>query len=237
MSCRAKWCSASRQMVPSPTRSPAFKLLPHLPPAKRALVRRSSTPVRFVPVGYAIGDRLLYATGGLAWSDDRFTRTQVAGSPVGGTATPGTSESSLHTRVGWAAGAGIEFLVALNWTANFEYLLTEFGPQTVVFPAGAQRFKSDLEREDVRFGLNYQFGDDLLSASGITAPKSNVWSIHGQTTFVDQSAPRFGPPTSAKTVSYLTRPLRPGTLRFMRACTCGTAPSFGSTQRSTKASV
>jgi len=44
-------------------------------------------------VGYAIGDRLLYATGGLAWSDDRFTRTQIVGTPVGGTATPGTSES------------------------------------------------------------------------------------------------------------------------------------------------
>ena len=91
-------------------------------------------------------------------------------------------------------GAGIEFPVALNWTANFEYLLTEFGPQTVVFPAGAQRFKSEFEREDVRFALNYQFGDDLPSASGITAPKSNVWSIHGQTTFVDQSAPAFRSP-------------------------------------------
>ena len=33
-----------------------------------------------------------------------------------------------------------------------------------------------------------------LSASGITAPKSNVWSIHGQTTFVDQSAPPFRSP-------------------------------------------
>ena len=145
-------------------------------------------------VGYAIDDRLLYATGGLAWSDDRFTRTQVAGTPVGGTATPGTSESSLHTRVGWAVGAGIAFPVALNWTANFEYLLTEFGPQTVVFPAGAQRFKSEFEREDVRFALNYQFGDDLLPASGIAAPKSNVWSIHGQTTFVDQSVPAFRSP-------------------------------------------
>ena len=145
-------------------------------------------------VGYAIDDRLLYATGELAWSDDRFTRTQVAGTPVGGTATPGTSKSSLHTRVGWAVGAGIEFPVALNWTANFEYLLTEFGPQTVVFPAGAQRFKSEFEREDVRFALNYQFGDDLLPASGIAAPKSNVWSIHGQTTFVDQSVPAFRSP-------------------------------------------
>lgn len=145
-------------------------------------------------LGYALQDWLIYATGGLAWTVDRFTRTQLAGAPVGGTATPGLVDSSLHTRVGWVAGAGVEFPVAPNWTANLEYLFTDYSPQTVVFPTGAQRFKSDLELEDVRFGLNYQLGDNLLSASGIAAPKSNVWSIHAQTTFVDQYANPFRSP-------------------------------------------
>ena len=145
-------------------------------------------------IGYALDDWLLYSTGGLAWTEDRFTRTQLVATPVGGTATPGTTDSSLHTRIGWVAGAGVEFPVAASWTANLEYLFTDFSPLTVVFPTGAQRVNSDLELQDVRLGLNYQFGDDLHSATGPTAPKSDVWSIHGQTTFVDQYANPFRSP-------------------------------------------
>ncbi len=48
-------------------------------------------------VGYAPnlagGDWLFYATGGLAFSYDQFTRTQLAGVPVGGTAVPGQIEN------------------------------------------------------------------------------------------------------------------------------------------------
>jgi high affinity Mn2+ porin len=73
-------------------------------------------------------------------------------------------------------------------------LFTDFSPMTVVFPVGAQRFNSDLELQDVRLGLNYQFGDNLHSATWPTAPKSDVWSIHGQTTFVDQYANPFRSP-------------------------------------------
>ena len=46
-------------------------------------------------VGYAPGHWLFYATGGLAWTYDQFTRTQNAGVPVGGTAVPGTVENSF----------------------------------------------------------------------------------------------------------------------------------------------
>lgn len=146
-------------------------------------------------VGYAPDNWLIYATGGLAWTDDQFTRTQLVGTPLGGSAVPGTAESSLLTRIGWAVGAGVEVPVAANWTANLEYLFTDFGPQTVTFPAGAQRFDSDLELQNVRLGLNYQFGDNgSPSSTGPTAPKSDSWSIHGQTTFVDQYAFPFRAP-------------------------------------------
>lgn len=36
-------------------------------------------------IGYAPGHWLFYATGGLAWSYEQFSRTQLAGTPVGGT--------------------------------------------------------------------------------------------------------------------------------------------------------
>jgi high affinity Mn2+ porin len=145
-------------------------------------------------VGYSIDNWLLYATGGLAWTEDRFTRAQLVGTPIGSTASPGTTETSLQARIGWVAGAGVEFPVAPKWTADLQYLFTGFGSQTIVFPASGQRFTSDLELQNVRFGLNYQFGDDLPAATGLSAPKSDVWSIHGQTTFVNQYAPPFRSP-------------------------------------------
>src|SRR5206468_9163111 len=44
-------------------------------------------------MGYAQGGWLFYATAGLAWSFDQFSRTQLAGVPVTGTAVPGTVEN------------------------------------------------------------------------------------------------------------------------------------------------
>jgi len=41
-------------------------------------------------IGYAFDHFLLYGTGGLAWTYDLVTRTQVAGFSFGGFATPGT---------------------------------------------------------------------------------------------------------------------------------------------------
>src|SRR5207248_3053061 len=45
---------------------------------------------------------LLYATGGLAWSYEQFSRTQLAGVPAGGAAIPGTVETQFpRPRLGW----------------------------------------------------------------------------------------------------------------------------------------
>ena len=93
-------------------------------------------------VGYAFNHFLLYGTGGLAWTYDQVTRTQVAGSPVGGFATPGTVDTALMWRLGWAAGAGVEIPIAGNWTAKAEYLWTGFGHLGAIFPSGAQSYDS-----------------------------------------------------------------------------------------------
>jgi high affinity Mn2+ porin len=37
-------------------------------------------------VGYSVGNWLIYGTGGFAWTYDQFTRTQIAGNPLGGDA-------------------------------------------------------------------------------------------------------------------------------------------------------
>src|SRR5947207_3262470 len=95
-------------------------------------------------VGYVRNNWLIYGTAGYAWSYDQFIRSQLAGTPAGGTAVPNTVEKSHAWRNGWATGVGVELPVASSWTANLEYLFTAFGVQGMAFPAGAQRFDSDL---------------------------------------------------------------------------------------------
>lgn len=146
-------------------------------------------------VGYApeLGGShwLFYATGGLAFSYDQFTRTQIAGAPVGGTATAGTVENLFMVpRVGGAVGAGVEYALPQNWTARLEYLFTDYGNRSVTFPAGAQRFDSNLSLSELRFGLNYRFNGDDKKASGNAAEppalEADNIAIHGQTTFLEQ---------------------------------------------------
>jgi high affinity Mn2+ porin len=147
-------------------------------------------------LGYAPGDWLIYATGGFAFSYDEFTRTQLTGTPVGGTAVPGTVESRfIVPRAGWTAGAGVEVALAPHWSARLEYLYTQFNTRSVVFPAGAQTFTSDLSLQSVRLGLNYQIGEKAISDfKGITAPDAESWAFHAQTTYLHQFTPGFRSP-------------------------------------------
>ena len=142
-------------------------------------------------IGYSFNNWLVYGTGGLAWTYDQFTRAQVAGTPVGSTAIPGTNESSLRWRTGWTVGAGVEVAPAPNWSTKLEYLFTDFGITRVTFPAGAQQFDSDLAMHEVRLGLNYSFGEGAANWQDFT---TDYFSIHGQTTFVNQYAFKFRAP-------------------------------------------
>jgi len=142
---------------------------------------------------------LFYATGGLAWTYDQFTRTQSAGTPAGGTAIPGQVENLFMVpRVGGAAGAGVEVALTPNWTAQLQYLYTDYGSRAVDFPAGAQRFTADLALQSLRLGLNYRLGGDSIDpgflAKGPSALELDWFAVHGQTTFIEQYAPPFRSP-------------------------------------------
>lgn len=112
-------------------------------------------------IGYAAGNWLLYATGGLAYGHTEHSliesRTNIPG------ATRSFSDSS--TKVGWTVGAGIEWSLTRNWTLGAEYLHVDLGSTRistdasiaggVAFPASSARFE---DREDiVRAKLNYKF--------------------------------------------------------------------------------
>jgi high affinity Mn2+ porin len=138
-------------------------------------------------LGYAPGSWLYYATGGLAWTSDQF----ILNGPVPLLA----QETHYNSRLGWAAGAGVEAPFIPHWTAKLEYLHTEFGSTPVFFSSIGQRFTSTLSEDQIRLGLNYHFGDtddlslkDQASALGGLGDRIN---IHGQYTGTWQGYPAF----------------------------------------------
>ena len=150
-------------------------------------------------VGYAFDHFLLYGTGGLAWTYDQVTRTQIAGTSFNGFATPGTVDTRLLWRLGWAAGAGVEIPLAANWTAKAEFLSTGFGHKGMTFPTAGEAFQSDLAMQSIRLGVNYRIGDDNAHisdflAKGPSALETDRFAFHGQATYVNQYDPPFNTP-------------------------------------------
>jgi high affinity Mn2+ porin len=142
-------------------------------------------------IGYAPGDWLFYATGGFAWAYDQQSLTQVS---------TGNTDTPYRWRWGGAVGAGIEAPIAPQWTARLEYLFTDYGKSTTKFFAGAQSVDSDFRLQELRLGLNYQFGSDAGPGRAPDAteapaePEIDNLSLHGQGTLVWQGYPAIRSP-------------------------------------------
>src|SRR5713226_8661735 len=111
-------------------------------------------------VGYASGHWLAYATGGLAWAGERFVNTPAIGS----------EEKELNVRLGWAAGAGVEYAFAPHWSLRLEYLYSRFEQADIVFPSGTQ-YTSNLDFQSLRVGLNRKID---WPGSGNFLPKTSL---------------------------------------------------------------
>ncbi|MBI5320084.1 carbohydrate porin [Bradyrhizobium sp.] len=135
-------------------------------------------------IGYASSHWLLYATGGFAYMGERFTTLPAEGFVA----------KQLGVRLGWAAGAGVEYAFAPHWTVRLEYLYNQFERANVAFPSG-ERYTSTSDLQLLRLGLNRKIdlpGSPKLSAkTDITDPESPRWEIHGQTTYLPQGYPAF----------------------------------------------
>ena len=84
--------------------------------------------------------------------------TPPAASPLPASAsstrpTVGDEEKHINVRLGWAAGAGLEYAFAPHWSVRLEYLYSQFERANVRFPSGAQ-YTSTLDFQQVRIGLN-----------------------------------------------------------------------------------
>ena len=94
-------------------------------------------------VGYSFDRFLPYVTGGVAIGDVEANRTAFAG--------------SKDTNAGWTIGAGLEGVIAGNWTAKVEYLYADLGDTTCSAVACGVATNVELTVNVVRGGLNYRF--------------------------------------------------------------------------------
>jgi outer membrane immunogenic protein len=92
-------------------------------------------------LGYAVGNALIYGTGGLAYGQ---VNSHIENS---------TTYTVSNTNTGWTAGAGVEYRFTSAISAKAEYLYVNLGwtPEPL-------SMKSYTDFGVARIGLNYTFG-------------------------------------------------------------------------------
>jgi len=108
-------------------------------------------------LGISVSNVLVYGRGGGAWAHNRFEIENAE-------TNLGTPQS---TRMGWTAGAGLEWAFAPNWSAFLEVNYYNFGGQNVAFPGNAFNgsggatvpftVNTALTLETFEMGVNYRF--------------------------------------------------------------------------------
>ena len=114
-------------------------------------------------LGWALGDVLMYVTGGYAFSEHELSLAF----PV--TGTPLATLTRKETWTGWTFGGGVERALWNNWTARLEYRYTKFDEEralgTTADPStggntyNGLSYGGDIAYHTVRSGLTYRFGD------------------------------------------------------------------------------
>lgn len=121
---------------------------------------------------------LLYATGGLAYGEAKSSFS-ISQAHLGGAGlvTGANAGSFSEVRVGWTAGAGVEWAFAPNWSAKAEYLYYDLGSVNyagglllATVPVNTPRYSisssaiADFTGNIVRVGVNYRFGSGSVVA-------------------------------------------------------------------------
>ncbi len=116
-------------------------------------------------VGVTVDRVLFYGTGGLAYGGTKSTATNVFNPPTSGTFMGSTSD----TKIGWVAGAGVEWAFAPNWSLKGEYLHVDLGRSNVTisdpvnFPISFATYRFSHTFDTGRVGINYKFGGPILA--------------------------------------------------------------------------
>jgi outer membrane immunogenic protein len=116
-------------------------------------------------IGYATDKALFYGTAGAAFANVGFSNVFFADSPLGaGPSEDNGATSASKTKVGWAAGGGIDYALTNNWIVSVEYLHVDLGSiaasEFVISANGANatlNYSTKLQSDLVRGGLSYKF--------------------------------------------------------------------------------
>jgi outer membrane immunogenic protein len=107
---------------------------------------------------------LLYATGGVAFSEFKFSSGY--GDNAVGFGFPGGNGFGAKSdmRTGWTAGGGVEWLLDRNWSIKAEYLYVDLGSMNFLVPVSntaafsqTMQVNADLTAQIARLGLNFRF--------------------------------------------------------------------------------
>ncbi len=116
-------------------------------------------------LGYAVDRLLVYATGGLAIANQKFSQN------IAQLNAPFTEAGSVSaTKAGWTAGVGLEYALGNRWSVKAEYLHVDLGsasfstsgfcPADASCPAYFAHHDASLTSNILRGGINYSFGWD-----------------------------------------------------------------------------
>jgi len=101
-------------------------------------------------IGAAFDRLLVYGKGGVAFAHDLSSLSDIAG---------GTASATL-TRIGWTAGAGLEYALDKNWAARVEYDYLGFGSEALNLPTPtfpAYTSNATLNVQEIKVGIDYRF--------------------------------------------------------------------------------
>jgi high affinity Mn2+ porin len=135
--------------------------------------------------GFVSGMLLPYLTGGFAWGQTTV-EFNSNGMVIG---------SHAATHAGWTVGLGAAFPLPGKWTGMIEYNYIDLTPGGSIVAGQNVDPKIHL----LKLGVNYRIWDaPWPTASGgfgrTSLPESNDFTVHGQTTFIEQAYPRFRSP-------------------------------------------
>ena len=113
-------------------------------------------------VGWAFDRALIYATGGVAFTDFINAFNDTTGFFTG---TPGLTTSVSTTRVGWTVGGGLEYAVTNNWSVRAEYRYSDWGHAALLLLNTTNAVVTahhHLTENQVQVGFSYKFDPYLL---------------------------------------------------------------------------
>ena len=142
--------------------------------------------------GWTAGSFLFYGTGGLAYGDVDISTNYNLGATGQAVGIAALYAHTSSVRVGWVAGAGVEYLVNRNLSVNFEYQYVDLGiigMAGVPAPAPLLGMMSSsatvhAQFQTITIGLNWHFGAPSgpgsayasMSTKAAPPPLSDPWA-------------------------------------------------------------